>query len=587
MYNMCRSGHTCSVAFMIREGAIVSELYSPKTSSITGRLMKRKRLTFRSILSRSDKRTTILFSILLSLAMVSVLLIITASAMSSLGTVSLVIIGLIGLIEIIRFVQGMTLAIFTMKAKDPVPMQPASGLRIAVLTTIVPGKEPLDLVSNTLRAMKRINPGKGNHMDVWLLDEGNDPIVRRRCRELGVKHFSRKGIAEWNTESGAHKAKTKHGNHNAWRSKHENKYDVVAQMDPDHIPRTDFLKRTLGYFSDKQVAFVVAPQVYGNIKENWIARGSAFQAYIFHGIIQRGGNGLNAPLLIGTNHLYRTAAFKQINGYQDCIIEDHLTSMVIYSSKDAGGRPYKGVYTPDILAVGEGPTSFTDYFNQQQRWAYGIWEILLKSTPTIIKTMQKRQALSFLMLQFFYPSIAVSWVASALLTFALALAPLDLGGAAMPLAIAWSVSLISGLALFFWLRKFNTVEHERKDWGIQGMGLLLMCIPIYVSAAFQALLRRPLTYVVTAKGDLTSPDTLQTFSSHINWIAFCALTIGVVAIASPAPDVANIAWTLERIAVCLLPIGIFAASRLSFKQLRLRLKSLAATAKTYAIPTGK
>lgn len=506
--------------------------------------------------------------------MVSVLLIVSASAVSSLSILALVIIGLIGLIEIVRFVQGLTLAIFTMKAKDPIPMRPASGLRVAVLTTIVPGKEPLDLVSNTLQAMKRINPGKGNHMDVWLLDEGNDPIVRRRCRELGVKHFSRKGIAQWNTESGAHKAKTKHGNHNAWRSKYENSYDVVAQMDPDHIPRPDFLKRTLGYFNDKQVAFVVAPQVYGNIKESWIARGSAFQAYIFHGIIQRGGNGLNAPLLIGTNHLYRTAAFKQINGYQDCIIEDHLTSMVIYGSKDADRRPYKGVYTPDVLAVGEGPTSFADYFSQQQRWAYGIWEILLKSTPTIIKTMQKSQALSFLMLQFFYPSIAVSWVASAILTFALCFAPLNLGDAAMPLMAVWVTSLISGLALFFWLRKFNIVAHERRDWGIQGMGLLLMCIPIYVGAAFQALLRRPLTYVVTAKGNLTSPDTLQTFSSHIDWIAFSLLTIGIVTVFNPAPDVANVVWTLERIVVCLLPIVVFGISRLSFKQPRLRLKSL-------------
>lgn len=565
----------------------MSELYSPKTSSITGQLTRRKRLTFRSILSRSDKRTTVLFSILLSLAMISVLLIITTAAMSSLGILSLAIIGVIGVIEIIRFVQGMTLAVFAMKAKDPVPMQLATGMRIAVLTTIVPGKEPLDLVSNTLRAMKRINPGKGNHMDVWLLDEGNDPIVRRRCRELGVKHFSRKDIAEWNTESGAHKAKTKHGNHNAWRSKHENKYDVVAQMDPDHIPRPDFLKRTLGYFNDPQVAFVVAPQVYGNIKESWIARGSAFQAYIFHGIIQRGGNGLNAPLLIGTNHLYRTAAFKQINGYQDCIIEDHLTSMVIYSSKDADGRPYKGVYTPDILAVGEGPTSFTDYFNQQQRWAYGIWEILLKSTPTIIKTMQKRQALSFLMLQFFYPSIAVSWVASAILTLVVCFAPLELGNAAMPLAIAWLVSFVGGLALFFWLRKFNTVEHERKDWGVQGMGLLLMCIPIYVSAAFQVVLRRPLTYVVTAKGDLTSPDTLQTFSSHIDWIAFSVLTVGVITVVSPVLDAANVAWTLERIAVCLLPIVIFGVSRLSFRRLRLRLKSLLALGKAQAASTGE
>jgi cellulose synthase/poly-beta-1,6-N-acetylglucosamine synthase-like glycosyltransferase len=500
--------------------------------------------------------------------MASVLILVVSAIVPRMSIIAAVIIALICLVEIVRFLQGMTLVAFTIKAKDPIPMRSASGLRIAVLTTIVPGKEPLDLVCETLQAMKRIDPGLGNHIDVWLLDEGNDPIVRRRCRELDVRHFSRKGIAKWNTESGAHKAKTKHGNHNAWRSKYEDLYDIVAQMDPDHIPRRNFLKRTLGYFNDPQVAFVVAPQVYGNVKENWIARGSAFQSYIFHGIIQRGGNGLDAPLLIGTNHLYRTSAFKQINGYQDCIIEDHLTSMVIYSSKDTEGRPLKGVYTPDILAVGEGPTSFTDYFNQQKRWAYGIWEILLKSTPTAIKTMKKRQAFSFLMLQFLYPSIAAAWVASALLTLALCFAPLDLGSAAIPLSIIWCISIVSGLALFLWLRKFNLTKHERHDWGIQGMGLLLMCIPVYVNAAIQALMHQPLTYVVTAKGSLTSSDTLATFSSHINWIAFGVLTTVILTVFNPVPDVANIAWTMERIAVCLLPIVIFYISRLTIKRLK-------------------
>jgi len=510
----------------------------------------------------------------MSLAMVSVLLLVISSTTFTLSILAVFIVALIVIIELVRFVQGMTLVVFAMMAKDPLPMKSTGTLRIAVLTTIVPGKEPLDLVSETLRAMKQINPGKGNSMDVWLLDEGNDPAVRRRCRELGVKHFSRKGIAHWNTESGVHKAKTKHGNHNAWRSKHENKYEVVAQMDPDHIPRPDFLKRTLGYFNDQQVAFVVAPQVYGNIKDSWIARGSAFQAYIFHGIIQRGGNGLDAPLLIGTNHLYRTSAFKQINGYQDCIIEDHLTSMVIYCSKNADGQPFKGVYTPDILAVGEGPTSFTDYFNQQKRWAYGIWEILFTATPTVIKSMKKRQAASFLMLQFFYPSIAVSWLASAAVTFAVGFSPLDLGGAESLLTFVWCVSLVSGVTFFLWLRKFNVVEHERKDWGVQGMGLLLMCIPVYVSAAFQALLRRPLTYAVTAKGSLTSPDTIDTFSPHINWAAFGILTTVIIVFFGPALDVGNMAWNFERIVVCLSPLVIFGISRVSIKKTKLRTKSL-------------
>ena len=46
-------------------------------------------------------------------------------------------------------------------------------------------------------------------VDVWLLDEGNDPDAMAACAAIGVRHFSRKGIARYNQPSGEFKAKTK------------------------------------------------------------------------------------------------------------------------------------------------------------------------------------------------------------------------------------------------------------------------------------------------------------------------------------------------------------------------------------------
>ena len=203
--------------------------------------------------------------------------------------------GLIAMVtlQLIAGVRTWTLVYHASRARDPIPMRAPAGLKVAVLTTIVPNKEPLELVLTTLRAMKQIR--YDGVLDVWLLDEGNDPIVKRRCAELGVNHFSRRDVPAWNQPTGPYKAKTKHGNHNAWRAEHELDYDVVAQMDPDHVPFPNFLERTLGYFADPDTAFVVAPQVYGNLSESLVARGAAELAYIFHGIIQRGGNGHQAP----------------------------------------------------------------------------------------------------------------------------------------------------------------------------------------------------------------------------------------------------------------------------------------------------
>ena len=124
------------------------------------------------------------------------------------------------IIELIRMSQTTALSMFAALAKDPVPVKPARGYRVAMLTTIVPGKEPVELVMSTLTKMLEIKYSDeyGGVLDVWLLDEGNDPAVKAECEERGIKHFSRKGIARYNQESGVFKAKTKHGNHNGeWR----------------------------------------------------------------------------------------------------------------------------------------------------------------------------------------------------------------------------------------------------------------------------------------------------------------------------------------------------------------------------------
>ena len=215
-------------------------------------------------------------------------------------------------------------------------------------------------------------------------------------------------------------------------------------------------------------------------------------AYIFHGVIQRGLNGLHAPLLIGTNHLYRTTCWSQVGGYRDRLVEDHATCMQVYATENpATGNRWKGVYTPDIIADGEGPNSFTDFFSQQKRWAYGIWQVVCTDSFHVLPELSVQQRVAFTMLQQFYPSVCISWLASMMLT-----AMFLFSGAATRLpitgwAVLWSVSITSSLFLFFWLRRFNLVEHERVQWGMLGVFLMLMSIPTYVQAGIAYCFRVP------------------------------------------------------------------------------------------------
>jgi cellulose synthase/poly-beta-1,6-N-acetylglucosamine synthase-like glycosyltransferase len=428
-------------------------------------------------------------------------------------------------VESLRLVQNFAVWVFAFAARDPIPKAPWAGMRVAMLTTIVPAKEPLHVAERTLRAMRQVRY-RGS-VDVWILDEGDDPRVKEMAERLGVLHFSRKGIPEFNRPSGRFRAKTKAGNHNAWRSQYEKYYDVVAQMDPDHVPLPWFLERTVGYFRDPDVAFVVAPQVYGNMYENWVAHGASVQQYLFSGVVERGGNGLGAPLLIGTNHLYRPPAWREIGGYQDSIIEDHLTSMRVQGTLNPRtGNYWRGVYTPDVLAIGEGPVTWTDYFNQQKRWAYGIWEILLNRKLRAGIRLRRRQRLLYGLVQFYYPSVAATTLLGTTATavyLLLGITSMRLNGAAW-LAL-WSASMVSWLVLWLWLRRFNLADHERRELGLPGMLLALYAAPVYVSAGIQALLRRPLAYAVTAKGNLRGSDSLRTFRLHLLW---AAVALGLV-----------------------------------------------------------
>ncbi|GAA2710146.1 glycosyl transferase [Actinoplanes palleronii] len=557
------------------ERRIPGALYGRAATELTGALQPtRSRVGYRPAYSRRDDWTLRALGLLhvgAAIALAIYLLMPGNLPVLQSKNAVLAVCSVIGLLvmvamQVIVALRTLVLTFFAARARDPIPMVPPPGLRVAVLTTIVPGKEPVELVMATLRAMRRIR--HDGVLDVWLLDEGDDPEVRRRCERLGVRHFSRKGQPDWNQPAGAFKARTKHGNHNAWRSAHESEYDVVAQMDPDHVPYPNFLERTLGYFADPDTAFVVAPQVYANLTESFVARGAAELAYLFHGVIQRGGNGRGAPLLIGTNHLYRPAAFQQINGYQDSIIEDHLTSMVIFAATNpATGHAWRGVYTPDVIAVGEGPATYSDFFSQQKRWAYGIWQIARSHSPAVLRRMpQVSQRLSFAALQTHYPTTAISWVSGIFLT-ALYL----VGGVtitrlpSMIWALLFLINVAAGLAFVQFTRRFNLVAHERRSWGLSGMALELITAPVYLAAAAAQLAGRPLAYVVTPKGSAATGDTWRAFRPHLAWAAVSGACIAA-GVARHHSFVSLYFWAVLTIVTCLAPIVHLALGRWSRTQ---------------------
>jgi cellulose synthase (UDP-forming) len=424
----------------------------------------------------------------------------------------------LGAVDVLLF-AGLTFVIWHRQAMDIVgwlvcrrvdphrePPRPQPGLRVAFITTFVPASESLDMLRRTLASMVMADYPH----DTWLLDEGNSAEVRALCRMLGVQHFSRSGIAEYNQQHGRFLAKTKAGNHNAWYAQHADRYDLVAQIDSDFKVRRDFLTRTLGYFADPQVAFVGTPQIYGNMS-NLIARGAAQQTYLFYGPLMRALSRRRMALLIGANHIVRVAALQDIGWYQGHLTEDLATGMRFHASR------WESVYVAEALAVGEGPTTWTAYFNQQYRWAFGCMNIFFTHSPRLTPKMRARHAVYYFLLEQFYFSGLAMAVALVLLLgyYLLGWAPANFG---LQQLITWYVPLLAWRQLMpLWLQRFNVRPDEERGLLWAGRLLTVAAIPIYFLALVGVLRNKRVTWKTTPKGDTGGQpeDELSVFAPHL------------------------------------------------------------------------
>lgn len=374
--------------------------------------------------------------------------------------------------------------------KHPRPLTPEKGLKVAFLTAFVPGKEPYDILEKTLKAMVE---AEYPH-DTWLLDEGDDTEAKRLCRRYNVKHYTRKGKAQYNTPKGPYKIKTKGGNYNSWYDQHGDTYEFVAQLDVDFVPNKDFLTKTLGYFRDPDVAFVGSPQIYGNTDASWIARGAAEQAYNFYGSMQKGFFGADMQLFIGANHVVRVKAHTSIDGYAGHIVEDHLTGMKLYANK------WKSVYVPEVLAIGEAPATWHAYFSQQTRWAYGLIHILFTQSPRLFWKMKARHVINYFLLQQYYFYGLAQVIGVVLLTLYFLFGVQATSMSLLPLILLYVPVLIWQQVLFLWLQRFNIDPDNESGLMVKGKLLNWAAWPVYFLAFVGVIMGKRLTYTVTPKG---------------------------------------------------------------------------------------
>ena len=401
-------------------------------------------------------------------------------------------------------------------APDPQPGQ----LRVAMIVTKTPS-EPFSVVQNTLRAML----AQDFPHDTWLADEDPSQETTDWCARHGVKISCRKGVAEYHQESWPRRTRCKEGNlayfYDHWGYAD---YDIVSQLDSDHVPQPGYLREMLRPFADPDVGYVSAPSICAsNAGRNWAARTRLHTEGAFHGILQAGYSAGFAPMCIGSHYAVRTKALREAGGLGPELAEDHSTTMLI----NAAG--WRGVHALDAIAIGDGPATVADLAIQEFQWSRSLVTLLLVHTPKYLRQLPFRLKAQFLFCQMLYPIFGVTFLLMYLLPVLAVIFDVRYAEITFPQYLAHAVPQILAILLFAGalrrLKTFRPVDAPLISWErslfllLQWPWVLWGCI----SAVRDSVTGRFVDFRITPKGE-TGPTRLPVKV----WIVYTILALGCI-----------------------------------------------------------
>ncbi|MEJ7802397.1 MAG: cellulose synthase catalytic subunit [Candidatus Limnocylindria bacterium] len=235
---------------------------------------------------------------------------------------------------------GLGLFTFSLWDVDVRPRRRELG-RVPTIAVLIPTyNEGPEILVPTIAAAVALEPAH----ETWVLDDGERPEIAELAAALGARYLAR----------------TTHEHAKAGNLNHALGVvdtEILAVLDADHVAAPEFLRATLGYFADPQVALVQTPQDFYNVTSfehgSGVAYGEPFhEQTLFYRLLQPGKNRWSAAFWCGTNALVRTEALRSIGGAAtETITEDIHTTIRFHR---AGWRT---VYhnAPLVLVSGQIP----------------------------------------------------------------------------------------------------------------------------------------------------------------------------------------------------------------------------------------
>ncbi len=341
-----------------------------------------------------------------------------------------------------------------------------------------------------------LNDGKVAKKDNWR-------EIETMCHELNVRHIARDvpgGFKAGNINNGLANTPT------------DDPFNtLVVIFDADFCALPHFLLKITRPFMEAEVDFVQTPQRYANEK-SWVAKAAAaHQVFFFEHICPAKGYD-NALFLCGTNFAIRRSALDAVGGMDsEFIIEDYTTSLNLHLTG------HKGVFMPEVLAIGMAPSSLKQYFTQQRRWSQGSFDATrYYLREMLFGPLTWKQKMHYL--------LSATYYLIGLRDFILMLAPLPY--------LFFGVSLIKPNNPWFMLGIYlpmivsNFVIYLRMFRApLQSLVLDVVSFPVFTSAFFASLIGNRIPFVVTIK-KYEKENPLRVYKAQT--IVAVALIVGLI-----------------------------------------------------------
>ena len=374
-----------------------------------------------------------------------------------------------------------TVTLWSIDAPAPPPVSSTDD-RWKVAVLIPTYNEPVEVIAPTIAAAVALDPVH----ETWVLDDGDRPWVAELSAAYGARYVSRE-----------HHEHAKAGNINHALDLMQleqavdgsRPIDIVAVLDCDHVPLSNFLTATLGWFDDESIALVQGPQAYYNAGAFDDDGASGEQGMFFNVLLpsrQQAGVG---PFWCGSTSLLRREALQRVGGVATATVTEdmHTTLLLIRDG-------WNSVYHHQTLAVGLAPATPEQYLMQRRRWGMGSMQILAHEKLWAAK--------SWLSWRNFYEYLTGTlWWLEGIATLIAFTIPLAIMVSGVATSTADPGIFAAVFVLMFSTRLWGMRRLMRNEIHIPtAFALRVLRIPVGIACLWWLVTRQTLEFEVTEKG---------------------------------------------------------------------------------------